>query len=115
MTNISGRWKGAFRLAPVGLVFLLAACGSVQVGKDFDLQQFSRQVKQGVTTRVEVRSWLGAPASTGVTAETDGKRYEKWTYFFGQGQMPRMSNARLKYLEIRFGDDGRVVAYNWSE
>jgi len=104
-------------LLPVlaGAFLLLTACGSVQVGQDFDLTQFRQQVKQGITTQSDIRSWLGSPASTGVTVETDGKRYQKWTYFFGKGQMPRMGNARLKYLEIRFGDDARVVAYNWSE
>lgn len=115
MKNKSGQVTVPYRLVLAGMLLLLTACGSAQVGKDFDLMQFRQQVKQGVTTKSEIRSWLGAPASTGVTMETDGKRYDKWTYFFGQGQMPRMSNARLKYLEIQFGDGARVVAYNWSE
>jgi len=109
------RAQGALRLVVAAMFLLLAACGSMQVGKDFDLQQFRQQVKQGITTKSDIRNWLGSPASSGVTVETDGKHYEKWSYFFGSGQMPRMSDARLKYLEVRFGDDGRVVAYNWSE
>jgi len=115
MKNRTGRVQGVFQLAVAGVFLLLAACGSMQVGQDFDLQQFRQQVKQGITTKSDIRNWLGSPASTGMTVETDGKRYEKWTYYFGQGQMPQMKNARLKYLEIRFADDNRVAAYNWSE
>jgi len=115
MNNRFGRARSVFQLAVAGVFLLLAACGSVQVGQDFDLVQFRQQVKQGTTTQSDIRNWLGAPASTGVTVEADGKRYEKWTYFFGQGQMPRMKSAKLKYLEIHFGENHRVAAYNWSE
>jgi hypothetical protein len=97
------------------VVALLSACGSVQVGNDFDLQQFTRNVKHGVTTKNEVRAWLGAPTSTGVVVNSAGTQTEKWTYYYGSGDISSMEQAHLKYLELEFNKEDRVVAYNWSQ
>jgi len=102
-------------LALVLVVASLTGCGTVQVGNDFDLQQFTRNVKHGVTTRTEVRAWLGKPASTGVAVDNAGAQTEKWTYYYGSGEVSNMEEAHLKYLELEFNKDGRVVAYNWSQ
>ena len=94
---------------------VLVGCGSVNVGNDFDLQSFSSQIQHKVSTREQVMSWLGSPQSKGVVVEADGSRLEKWTYYFGAGQLPDMKKATLKYLEIHFDATGKVVAYNWSQ
>lgn len=99
--------------AVVSLV-LLAGCSTVQVGHDYKLSTFQAKVERGVTTQAQVREWLGAPAGTGVAVETDGTRYEQWTYYFGHGRLPDLSDARFKLLQIRFDQHGIVRAYNWS-
>ncbi|MGW8247465.1 MAG: hypothetical protein ACWGOV_05075 [Acidiferrobacterales bacterium] len=102
-------------LALAVVAAFLSACGSVQVGNDFDLQQFARNVKHGVTTKSEVRAWLGKPSSTGVAVTSAGTQTEKWTYYYGSGEISGMEQAHLKYLELEFNKDGRVIAYNWPQ
>ena len=102
-------------LALAIVVASLSACGTVQVGNDFDLQQFTRYVKHGVTTRSEVQAWLGKPSSTGVAVDRAGVQTEKWIYYYGSGEISGMERAHLKYLELEFGKHGRLVAYNWSQ
>jgi len=102
-------------LVMAAVVGLLSACGTVQVGNDFDLQQFTQGVKHGVTTRHEVRSWLGGPSSTGVAVDNNGEQTEKWIYYYGSGSVSDMQQAHLKYLEVQFNHDGRLVAYSWSK
>jgi hypothetical protein len=46
--------------------------------------------------------------------DASGQRFEEWIYYHGEGQMPRLSGAKLKILQIRFDADGIVRAYNWS-
>jgi len=94
---------------------LLAACSNVQVGRDFDLAAFEARVQSGVTTREEVRAWLGAPSGIGSATEVSGERFEEWTYYSGAGQLPDMSDAKLKMLQIKFDQGGVVRAYSWSE
>jgi hypothetical protein len=99
----------------VPLLFLLSACGTtVQVGQDFDLAAFEGKVQRGVTTQADVRNWLGAPTGVGVAVETSGERYDEWTYYYGQGQLPTMMEARVKILQIKFDQQGIVRAYHWS-
>jgi predicted small secreted protein len=102
-------------LVLVSAMTLLTACGTVQVGNDFDLQKFTKNVQHGVTTMSEVRSWLGSPVSTGVAVDSSGTQKEKWTYYYGSGQVSDMNQAHLKYLELEFNKDGRLVSYNWSQ
>jgi hypothetical protein len=95
------------------LAFVLAACGAVRVGADFDVKAFEARVQRGVTTQAQVREWLGAPGGQGVTVQTDGERYDEWSYYFGEGSLTG-GDVRLKTLQIKFDRGGVVRAYNWS-
>jgi outer membrane protein assembly factor BamE (lipoprotein component of BamABCDE complex) len=96
------------------LAVTVAACGSVQFGRDFDLKTFESKVERGATTQAQVRGWLGAPASTGLVVDTAGERFDEWTYYFGSGSLPNMKDAELKTLQIKFDRNGVVRGYNWS-
>ncbi|MGA7985689.1 MAG: hypothetical protein WCA01_10965 [Burkholderiales bacterium] len=98
----------------VSLAILLSACGTFQVGGDFDLAAFQSKVRRGETTQAEVQRMLGAPDGTGVSVETGGERYAQWTYYYGSGSLSGPSNARVKMLQIKFDSSGVVRAYNWS-
>lgn len=93
---------------------LLAACGSVQVGRDFDIGAFESKVQRTTTTQAQVRAWLGAPANTGIAVDARGERNEEWTYYFGQGSLPGMADAKFKMLQVRFDTQGKVLSYSWS-
>jgi outer membrane protein assembly factor BamE (lipoprotein component of BamABCDE complex) len=92
----------------------LTACSTVQIGSAFDLRAFESQVQRGVTTQGQVRGWLGAPTGTGVHVDTNGERYEEWTYYHGTGRLPNMRDAEIKILQVRFDRNGVVRGYNWS-
>lgn len=94
--------------------FLLSACGSVKVGRDFDVGVFTAKVDQSVTTQDQVRSWLGEPTSVGVSLDTDGERYDEWAYYFAEGDLPDMGSAKVKILQIKFDKQGKVRSYNWT-
>lgn len=96
------------------LLLLLAACGSIETGRDFDLSAFQNRIEQGVTTRTQVRSWLGDPTGTGVSLATDGARYEVWSYYFATGKVSDLSAAKTKILQIKFDRQGVVRGYDWS-
>lgn len=104
-----------YRLA-VLLLFLtaLSACGTVQIGRDFDLHTFESKVQRGTTTQAQVRGWLGAPTGIGVAVDTGGERFDEWTFYYGEGQLPSSSDARLKILQIKFDQKGIVRGYNWT-
>lgn len=95
-------------------VFLLSACASVKLGRDFDVGVFAAKIEQGNTTQNMVRSWLGEPTSIGVSLATDGERFDEWAYYFAEGEMADMSTAKVKILQIKFDKQGKVRAYNWS-
>jgi len=95
-------------------VALLCACASLQVGHDFDLGGFQAKVQRGVTTQADVRNWLGDPAGTGVSVDTNGEQFEEWSYYHGQGDLPDAGNAHLKMLQIKFDAHGIVRGYNWT-
>ncbi len=101
-------------LPVLGLVLTLTACSTVQMGRDFDLRTFASKVQRGVTTQAQIRGWLGAPASTGVVLDTSGKKYDEWTYYYGEGRLPNMVDASIKILQIKFDNRGIVQGYNWS-
>jgi len=96
------------------LAFVLSACGTFQVGGEFDLAAFQSRVRRGETTQAEVQRMLGAPDGTGVSVETSGERYTQWTYYYGGGSLSGPSNARVKMLQIKFDPSGVVRAYNWT-
>lgn len=93
---------------------LLAACGTAQIGRDFDMNSFESRVERGATTKAQVRAWLGAPNNTGVAVNEAGERSDEWTYFFGRGSLPQMSDTSFKYLQVRFDAGGKVRSYSWS-
>ncbi len=95
-------------------VLLLGACANIQVGRDFDVGVFTAKFEQGVTTRDQVKGWLGEPAAVGVSMETNGERLDQWSYYYAEGQMQDMSTAKLKLLQIKFDKEGKVRSYNWS-
>ena len=94
---------------------LLSACASVQFGHDFDIRAFETKVEQNVSTKADVKAWLGAPSSRGFSVAADGTRTEKWGYFYGNGKLPKLDNASLKILEVEFNRQEVVQSYNWSE
>ncbi|MBI3575318.1 MAG: hypothetical protein HY083_06670 [Gammaproteobacteria bacterium] len=103
-----------YRFMTVAVVAaLLVACGTIRVGGDFDPKTFETRVQRGATTQAQVREWLGAPNGSGVTVQTDGERYDEWTYYYGEGHISG-GDARLKMLQIKFDKSGTVRGYNWS-
>lgn len=96
------------------LVSMLAACGTFQVGHDFDVGIFATKIQPGVTTEAQVRSWLGEPSGVGVAVEADGTQYDQWNYYYAEGQMQNMNNTKMKILQVKFDKQGRVRSYNWS-
>jgi len=92
----------------------LVACGTVQVGRDFDISAFEANVRRGETMQTQVRNWLGTPASTGIAVDVRGERNEEWTYYFGRGRVPGMADVKFKMLQVRFDTQGRVISYSWS-
>lgn len=97
------------------IALLLTACGTVQVGQNFDMRAFETKVERGVTTQNQVRAWLGAPTGTGVNVDTGGESFNEWTYYSASGKLPDMSGAKVKYLQIKFDKQGIVRGYNWSD
>lgn len=95
-------------------ILLLSACASVKVGRDFDVGVFSAKLEQGVTTQDQVRSWIGEPTSVGVSLATDGERFDEWDYYYAEGDLPDMSAAKVKILQVKFDKQGKVRSYNWS-
>lgn len=93
---------------------VLSACSTVQVGRDFDVGVFAAKIERGVTTQAQVRNWLGEPTSVGVSLAVDGERFDEWAYYYAEGELPDMSSAKVKILQIKFDTQGKVRAYNWS-
>jgi outer membrane protein assembly factor BamE (lipoprotein component of BamABCDE complex) len=106
----------ARRIFSILMLAALAACSATtfSVGSDFNVSQFTTRVQRGTTTSEQVKSWLGAPNGTGKRVETDGKRYDEWTYYFASGNFSDVSATKLKTLQIKFDEKGIVEGYNWS-
>ena len=96
------------------LVLLLSACGTVQIGRDFDVKAFEEIVGMADMSKAQVQDLLGAPKGTGVAVDKDGVSVDEWLYFYGTGQLPSMSDTTIKTLQIRFKKNGMVQSYNWS-
>ena len=92
----------------------LAACSTVQIGQNFDVRSVEAKIERGVTTREQIRTWLGAPTNTGGSLDTSGERFDEWTYYYASGKLLDMSGARVKMLQIKFNNQGIVRGYNWS-
>jgi outer membrane protein assembly factor BamE (lipoprotein component of BamABCDE complex) len=95
-------------------ILLLSACASVKIGRDFDVGVFAAKFEQGVSTQEQVRSWIGEPTSVGVSLASDGERLDEWDYYYAEGDLPDMSAAKVKILQIKFDKQGKVRSYNWS-
>ena len=93
---------------------MLAACGTAQIGRDFEIKSFESRVERGTTTKAQIRDWLGAPNNAGVAVSETGERSDEWTYYFGRGSLPQMSDTSFKYLQVRFDAEGKVRSYSWS-
>lgn len=96
------------------VAFSLAACSTVQIGRDFDMRSVDTKIERGITTRDQIRTWLGAPTSTGGSVDTGGEYFNEWIYYFAAGNLADMTGARVKMLQIKFDQKGVVRGYNWS-
>ena len=104
-----------FRITSVSmLVLILTGCGSIQVGKDFDMQTIQSKIERGVSTQNQVTAWIGAPTGTGISMDASGESLNEWTYYFASGKLSDLSGAKVKMLQIRFDKQGIVRSYNWS-
>ncbi len=98
-------------------VAIAALCGCTSVpmeqrGREFDPKTFETRVQRGVTTQLQVHSWLGSPSAMGVTVDPQGARFEEWTYYYGKAADAKTHDA-LKVLQIKFDRQGLVRAYSW--
>lgn len=93
---------------------LLVGCTTVQFGRDFEIARFDSTVQIGATDQTDVRALLGAPVSTGITTE-GGERLVEWIYYYGDGKLSKLSEAKFKLLQVRFDTSGKVKSFNWSE
>jgi hypothetical protein len=92
-----GAMVNASRISIIFLsILLLSACGSVKVGRDFDVGVFAAKLERGVSLA------------------TDGTKYDEWDYYYAEGELADMSTAKVKILQIKFDDSGKVHGYNWS-
>ena len=107
-----------FSVTRIAIVFLsillLSACGTVKLGRDFDVGVFTSKIEQGVTTQDQVKAWLGEPTSVGVSVAADTEPTDEWSYYFAEGELPDMSKAKIKILQVKFNKEGKVRSYNWS-
>ncbi len=100
--------------AALAAAVLLAGCSTVQVGREFNYEQFASNVRPGTTSLSEVTKILGPPMGKGLVVEADGALYDQWTYYFGKGDLANSAKSRFKLLQIRFDQGGKMASYNWS-
>jgi len=93
---------------------LLAGCGSMKVGREFDYSAFASKAKAGTTTTTEVQQWLGPPIGRGVEVSADGTHLDLWTWYYGQGKMGSDPAREFKMLQAKFDPQGKLVSYIWS-
>jgi hypothetical protein len=85
-----------------------------QGGPGFDVDVFATKIELGVSSQDTVRSWLGEPATLGISVSSDGERFDEWTYYFAKGETSDLSAAKVKLLQVKFDKTGVVRGYNWS-
>ncbi len=93
---------------------LLAGCGTMKVGRDFDYSTFATKVKPGTTDTTQVLQWLGPPIGKGMEVSADGTRLDLWTWYYGQGKMGSDPAREFKMLQVKFDQQGKLVNYVWS-
>lgn len=104
----------ALQLVSLFMVLFLTGCGSIQVGRDFNVKAFESMAKVGKTSKTQVRKILGAPKSSGISISRDGERLVEWVYYYATGKISEMDDASLKILQIRFDQNAKIRSYNWS-
>ncbi len=93
---------------------LLAGCGTMQVGRDFNYSTFASKVKPGTTDVKELTEWLGPPIGRGLEVNADGTRLDLWTWYYGQGKMGGDPARAFKMLQVKVDQQGKVASYVWS-
>lgn len=101
-------------IAALAVPILTAGCTTIQVGREFNYEQFASKVRPGTSDIVEVQAILGPPMGKGLVAEADGSLYDQWTYYYGKGDPANTDKSRFKLLQIRFDQAGKMASYNWS-
>jgi len=91
-----------------GPEFTLEAARQAGLGEEPNAQR-------GMTTLSEIRAWLRAAAGIGISAVSRWDRLEEWSYYYyGEGQLPNMEDARRELLRRNFDQQGVVRACNRS-
>ena len=93
---------------------LLAGCGTMTVGREFNYSTFASNVKPGTTDVKELVEWLGPPAGKGLEVAADGSRLEVWTWYYGQGKVGGTADRQFKMLQVKLDKQGKVTSYIWS-
>ncbi len=90
------------------LIFCMlpAAVGCGAVGKNFDSTKV-KQIKNNVTTQIEILDWFGVPYKEGVENNST-----MWAYQLDTWQV--LSGGRSKALVILFDDRNIVKAYRYE-
>jgi len=97
----------------LGLTLILGAC-TMKFGTDFNPKSFHDWVKRGETTRSQVIEYLGTPTSEGSVILGDGTQLKRMLYYYGDGKLHNMENAKFKMLEVRFDSSNKVYSFNYS-
>ena len=116
--NIKINRQKNYHLISVTLFFmiaLLSGCSTIEVGRDFYMQDFEGIVKIGKTTKAQIRNKMGNPKNKGISINSDGERLVEWLYFYATGKLSGMDDAQLKILQIRFDKKGILRSYNWTK
>lgn len=101
-------------IAALTVPIFTAGCTTIQVGREFNYQQFASKVRPGTSDNVQVQAILGPPMGKGLVAEADGALYDQWTYYYGKGDPANTDKSRFKLLQIRFDQAGKLASYSWS-
>lgn len=86
--------------------FILLLAGCVSVGAEFPTPT-AAMIKNGVTTRAELRQLFGSPTQVGIE---DGDQTWTWVYVRAGG----MSRALSKELHVKFTERGVVKSYSYT-
>ncbi|NPE57739.1 hypothetical protein HLB27_03265 [Dickeya dadantii] len=88
-------------------MFALSLVGCVSFGNNFDEARLAH-VNKGQTTKQEVISLFGEPATTSI--DSDGNQMLIWSYSIGNG----FGGAKAKVLTIKL-HDGKVESYSVAQ
>lgn len=108
----------------VGVVLALGGCGgtaalpvptSVAVAR-VEFAAIEAKLKRNTTNQLQVHTLLGAPHAVGASVDTNGVRYEEWSYYLDpNGASGGARRNGPSTLEIKFDRQGIVRAYRWME